>query len=382
MQRLCKDNLKKQLESTISADVKSGRVGNVAVSVSQDETILYEGFFDDEKMGMHVSEHTLFRMASMTKPITAMAILKLADYGELELDMPVSEFIPEFETMNIGRLCGDQVEILYPAKKKITIRHLLTHSSGLGSGPLGIHIYYTLPPSKRKSLAEVTAYYAKSPLEFEPGSSQCYSGIHGFDVLARVAELAAGESFSSFLEKEIFLPIGMEDTTFSPTEEQLERVVPMHTFEGGIGKRVEFPSGSLFEGIPFTCQCGAAGLASSLSDYKKFAAVLMHNGHTGRQQLISEKMIREMTTPQLSAEIMEGSQRWGLGVRVIVNDQNVLPQGSYGWSGAYGTHFWVDPVNRITAIYLKNSRYDGGDGAKTAREFERDVYRSLVEYRR
>ena len=132
MQRLCKDNLKKQLESTISADMESGRVGNVAVSVSQDETILYEGYFDDEKMGMHISEHTLFRMASMTKPITAMAILKLADYGELKLDMPVSEFIPEFETMNIGRLSGDQVEILYPAKKKITIRHLLTHSSGLG----------------------------------------------------------------------------------------------------------------------------------------------------------------------------------------------------------------------------------------------------------
>lgn len=378
MRLLNEKRLKEQVETTVLSDIENGKVGGVAVAVMQDGQTLYQDCFGDERIGIRVSEHTLFRMASMTKPITAAAILLLIDRGAFELDTPISQLIPEFEQMNVGRICENRIEITSPAKMPITIRHLLSHTSGLGSGPLGDYLWANLPSAERKNLAQVVEYYAKNPLDFEPFTSQAYSGVHAFDVLARIVELVSGISYDKFLEREIFLPLGMVDTTFAPTMEQWERMIPMHSYENGAGIVVDFPPNSIFEGIPTTCFCGGAGLASTLQDYKKFAAMLLNYGSIEGRQLISEKMIREMATPQLPPAIMSGQEVWGLGVRVITEESYAdLPCGAFGWSGAYGTHFWVDPINRITAIYLKNSRYDGGSGAMTGRRFEQDVNAAL-----
>ena len=375
--------LKDRIETTVLSDIESGRVGGVAVAVMQDGKTVYQDFFGDERIGIHVSECTLFRLASMTKPITAAAIMLLIDRGALELDTPISQFISEFSQMNVGQICQNKIEITSPVKTSITIRHLLSHSSGLGSGPLGDYLRANLPAAERKNLAQVVEYYAKNPLDFEPFTSQAYSGVHAFDVLARIVEIVSGMPYDMFLEKEIFSPLGMADTTFSPTEEQWTRMIPMHSYENGIGRTEEFPENSIFEGIPTTCFCGGAGLASTLHDYKQFASMLLNYGSFEGRQLISEKMIQEMVTPQLPPAIMSGQEVWGLSVRVITEASYVdLPCGAFGWSGAYGTHFWVDPVNKITAIYLKNSRYDGGSGAATARRFEQDVNAALSRLRR
>jgi len=325
-----------------------------------------------------VSENTLFRMASMTKPITAAAILILADRGALDLNDPIADFLPEFRKMYIGRMGQEAPECIVPAQTLITLRHLLTHSSGLGSGPVGDYLYAKLPARKRTDLERVVKYYAENLLDFEPYTSQCYSGIHGFDVLARIVEVVSGMAYDKFLEKELFLPLGMTDTTFDPTPQQWSRMVPMHSYENGFGKVVDFHKNSIFEGFPTTCFAGGAGLASTLQDYKKFAAMLLNYGKFGDKQLIGKKWIREMAIPQLPLSLMKGPEVWGLGVRVITEESYAdLPCGTFGWSGAYGTHFWVDPVNRITAVYLKNSLYDGGSGALTARRFEQDVNGAL-----
>lgn len=378
MCRLNEKRLRERVRTTVLADIESGRVGGVAVAVTQDGKTVYQECFGDERIGIHVSENTLFRMASMTKPITAAAILILADRGELELDAPIADFLPEFRKMYIGRMGQEVPECIAPAQTLITIRHLLTHSGGLGSGPVGDYIYAKMPAKERTSLTRVVKCYAENPLDFEPYTSQCYSGIHGFDVLARVVEVVSGMDYDKFLEKELFSPLGMVDTTFAPTAQQWSRMVPMHSYENGLGKVVDFYKNSVFEGFPTTCFAGGAGLASTLQDYKKFAAMLLDDGKFEGRQLISEKRIREMATPQLPLSLMNGPEIWGLGVRVITEESYAdLPCGTFGWSGAYGTHFWVDPVNRITAVYLKNSLYDGGSGASTARRFEQDVNGAL-----
>ena len=282
--------------------------------------------------------------------------------------------------MNVGKKNGDEVEIVGPAKQQITIRHLLTHTSGLGSGEVGQWAADRFPYTKRKSLAQNVQYYAQIPLDFEPYTKQTYSGSFAFDVLARIVEIVAEMPFAEFLKKEVLEPLEMTDTCFAPTKDQWERMIPMHDYQDGRGILAEYPKDSVFMGVPTSCCSGGTALASTLSDYKKFGDMLLHYGSYEGKAVISEKMIREMAKAQLPPGIMSGVRNWGFGVRVVTeNPKNTLPCGSFGWSGALGGHFWVDPVNRIVAIYLKNSLYDGGAGSKTGRQFERDVYSALSD---
>ena len=134
----------------------------------------------------------------------------------------------------------------------------------------------------------------------------------------------------------------------------------------------------MFGNFPVTYHAAGAGLVSTASDYMKFADMLLNKGVCpGGTRLVSEKNFALFYTPVTDEKVMPGDVRWGLGVRVITGYGNTLPKGSYGWSGAYGTHFWIDPVNRIAAVYMKNSVFDGGAGSSTAEEFEKDVMKSL-----
>lgn len=374
------EKLRVHIEATSQADIQSGRVGGIAIAVMRNGETVYQDYFADEMLGINVSEHTLFRLASMTKPITAVAVLKLVEQNKITLDDPVSRYIPEFEHMNVGKRNGDDVEIVGPAKNKITIRHLLTHTSGLGSGEVGQWAASKFPFTERKSLEQNVQYYAENPLDFEPYTKQEYSGSFSFDVLARIVEIAADVPFGEFLKREVLEPLEMADTCFAPTKEQWERMIPMHDYRDGKGILAEYPENSVFMGVPTSCCSGGTALASTLSDYKKFADMLLHYGNYEGKTIIRESLIREMAKAQLPETLMSGVRNWGLGVRVVTADpKNVLPCGAFGWSGALGSHFWVDPVNQIVAIYLKNSLYDGGSGSKTGRQFERDVYSALAD---
>lgn len=372
------ERLKRQIEATSLADIQSGRVGGIAISVMQNGDTVYQNYFEDESLGIHITEDTLFRLASMTKPITAVAVLKLVEQKRIMLDDPVALYIPEFIRMNVGKKNGNEVDIVGPAKRQITIRHLLTHTSGLGSGEVGQWAASKFPFTERKSLEQNVKYYAGIPLDFEPFTKQAYSGSFAFDVLARVVELAADIPFGEYLKKEVLEPLEMADTCFAPTNEQWERMIPMHDYKDGRGILAEYPKDSVFMGVPTGCCSGGTALASTLGDYKKFADMLLNYGRYKGSYIIGEKMIRQMAAAQVPEDIMSGVRNWGFGVRVVTADpRNVLPAGSFGWSGALGGHFWVDPTNQIVAIYLKNSLYDGGSGSKTGRQFEKDVYSAL-----
>jgi len=203
-----------------------------------------------------------------------------------------------------------------------------------------------------------------------------YSPLIAFDLLARVVEITSGKAYDQFLEEELFAPLGMVDTTFVPTEDQWGRMVNLHNFEDGKSSFLPLDKHHTMSDLPLTYFCGGASLVSTIGDYSRFAEMLLADGKTADgTQLISRELIKKMQTPSLSDQIMPGPQKWGLGVRVITGaDYVLLPVGSFGWSGAYGAHMWVDPENQITAVYMKNSLYDGGAGALTALHFEEDVY--------
>lgn len=374
---LNKNRIKENISQTCSADLSAGHIGGAAVLVKQGGKILYKDFFGIAGEGREIDGKTLFRLASMTKPITAAAVLKEISRGKLTLDSRVDEFIPEYAEMDLGDLDREEnIVIVGKAKTKITIRHLLSHTSGVGSGKLSGK-ESKLTAEALVDLKNVTDAYADQPLSFEPYTAQAYSATVGFDILARIVEIVSGTSYDEYLKKEIFEPLGMTDTTFSPTEEQWSRMTLMHSYKNGESSFLPLNKNTIFGGHPLTYFCGGAGLASTLEDYEKFVDMLANRGKAqSGEQLIPAELIDLMATPQEPFGISP-SQYWGLSVRVITTDTNRIPKGSFGWSGAYGCHFWVDPANDITAIYMKNSTYDGGSDAKTAADLEKNVYLAI-----
>ena len=184
------------------------------------------------------------------------------------------------------------------------------------------------------------------------------------------------------LFRSIFVPCRMKDTTFSPTAEQWERMVTVHDYVNGQAVVGETHAGCVFVDLPTTHPLGGAGLISTLDDYSNFAEMLLRGGCFEGNRVLTEKSVRLMATPQVSHALQPKPKRWGLAVKVVTDESyGRLPVGAFGWSGAYGTHFWVDPANRITAVYMKNSHYDSGGDAVTANNFEEDVTAALAKER-
>ena len=366
------DNITKRAED----DIATGMIGGAGVLVKQNGETIFRGFFGTADGEKPLGENSIFRLASMTKPITAVAALRQMDKGLISLDDTLDKYIPEYAEMQIGSFVDGKLKIVGPAKTKITIKHLLTHSSGLGCGDVGGVYGRIFSPEIEYDLESATRAYGSRAIAFDPFSAQQYSARMGFDCLARVVEITSGMTFDKYLQKEIFEPLGMVETTFVPTEEQWDRVGPPHDRKDDRAIFLPLDREHLFGKLPLTYFCGGAGLVSTLSDYEKFADMLLAGGVAANgERILKEETVRLMRTPAVPESIMQDTQRWGLGVRVMVAPTHTgLPLNSYGWSGAYGTHYWVDPDNKIVAIYLKTSYYDGGAGCRTANNIEKDVY--------
>ena len=378
MRVLDKELLKCRLDSSVRCDIVENKINGAALYVSQGGKVQYQNCigFADSVRGVPVSDTTIFRLASMTKPITAAATLLLVERGALDLDDPIEKFYPKFGKMRLVTV-DDQGKLkdAGPASTKITIRQILTHTSGIGSGVVGAIQIGLMSEVDKANLENTITYFSEQGLSFEPYTKQEYSGFPAFDVLTGILEKVADENYSDFLNREFFALCDMPDTTFVPTKEQWNRMAIMHDRKDGESCIGDTADGCVFSDIPCTHYLGGAGLVSTLRDYSHFAEMLLHDGlYHGRQILSS---VAALSTAQIAERLQPGIARWGLGVRVIVcDDRHNLPVGSYGWSGAYGPHFWIDPFNQIAAIYMKNSLYDPGAGSLTGNNFEADVYHS------
>ena len=372
---LDRNKVRDNIEKRAAEDIASGAIAGACVLVKQKGEVVYENCFGKAAEDRPLTKDTVYRLASMTKPITAVAIMKQIERGLISLDDPLEKFIPEYAEMDIATVVDRKIVSVRRAENKIRILHLLTHTSGVGTGVLGELQSAEFAPEREYDLKSVAAEYASKPIAFEPYSEQLYSGLKGFDLLARVVEITSGMGYDEFLKKEIFEPLGMKDTTFVPSDEQWERMTLMHRQVNGTAEFVPLDREHVFYNLPLTYFCGGASLVSTISDYERFADMLLLGGvGANGARIISEESVTRMRTPSVPESIMGWHERWGLGVRVITKPATPLPIGAFGWSGAFGTHFWVDPVNDIIGIYMKNSYSDGGSGARTSANFEKDVY--------
>jgi len=357
----------------IRANVLNGAV--CAVNIGGKSA--YQGIFGsaDVENEKKMRKDTMFRLASMTKPVTAVAVMIMKERGKIDLDAPVSDILPELKGLKVRG--GGYA-------REITARDLLTHSSGLVQNEeisRRNELLRSMPP-KEVTLENVVRMYGQLELDFEPGTQTGYSPIAGFDVLARMVEVQANMPYSDFIQLAIFDPLKMKDTTYRPTEEQWARATKAYGSENGQLRHTPMAQVG-FPPLPVIYSAGGAGLVGTLPDYMRFAEMLLNEGELDGARILEPETVREMQVPQLSADKTANvgpTETWGLGMRVITAEQSEnqpMPKGCFGWSGAYGTHFWVDPSNKLTAVFLKNMTTDGGSGAQTSREFERDVYNTL-----
>jgi CubicO group peptidase (beta-lactamase class C family) len=329
-----------------------------------------------------MTRDTLFRMASSTKPVTGVAILMLIEEGKVHFQDPVSKFIPEFKNLKVAEAKeGSSDATLVAPEREVTIRDLLTHTSGLVSGGIGTQKApkeLLRPSEPEETLARFIPRLAAVPLDFQPGSSWKYSGLAGIDTLSRVVEIASGQTFDEFLKKRIFEPLGMTDTSFVVAEEKQARLAKIYkSSDKGLE---ETPPMLRF---PKTYFSGAGGLASTASDCFRFAQMLVNGGNVSGKHLLSPRAVELMASNHVG-DMFPGQlgrpRGMGFGLTVEVVEDNVQAgtfrsNGSFGWDGAFGTHFWVDPQEQLVAVLMIQTNV----GRMIHRDFETAVIQAIVQ---
>ena len=362
-----------KIQITFEEHIKNKKLTGGVCGIYQKDKELYKGAwgYRDCLQQKTIKDNAIFRLASMTKPITAVAILIAEERGWLKLEDPISKYILGFHHNGVGLLSNGQLQFLECARE-ITIHDCLTHSSGLGSGEIGN--YQFLRFDTPKELKENVESWNGSFLDFAPKTKQCYSGVVAFEILAYIVQIVSGMPFAEFLQKEIFSPLGMKDTMYCLSKTNEHRLIEMSTTatDGGLlyvdyGKRGFAAFAKGYTG-------GSAGLFSTLEDYSKFVRMLACNGAFEGVRILSAKSVEKMRTAQLPYTLNGINQyfNWGLGVRVCEKqgEWQPLPAGSFGWSGAYGTHFWIEPDTGRSAILMLNKADVNGSGSPFSREFE------------
>lgn len=344
-------------------------VSGLSVAVLKDGKELYRkniGYLNLEKR-YTVTNHSYFRLASMTKPITGVAILICRDQGLLELDDYIDKYIPSLSGFYIRDINGQLVD-----KKpyRLKIEWLLRHSSGLQSGPLGEKESNQFKKEDFISLEKSMELYKNTSLEFVPGTKETYSPTLAYDILARIVEIVSKMDFYSFLKKFIFDPLGMKHTTYDINSIKEEDLVVTYKKENGLLVAPHSLEDG-FEYFPNNYSGGGAGLISTLNDYIKFAEMFRSGGlYKKNKHLISEDSFKKMLSYDLNSE----TQVFGLSVHVRKGAEwEHLPASFFGWSGAYGTHFFTSKKYGITVVYLHNSHTFGGNDGSHIFALEDDI---------
>jgi len=352
-----------------------------------------QGLMDVEAK-VPMRKDAIFRMASMSKPVTGVAILMLVEEGKVRLTDPVSRFIPGFKDLQVaivkpnqpgagrgGRGQAPPEPEIYtvPAMREITVRDLLTHTSGLESSGVGNRTASRAAPRlKTDSLATYIPKLAAGPLDFQPGTVWQYSLLSGMETLGRIVEIASGQTFDQFLRQRLFDPLGMKDTAFVVPAEKQSRLVTLYTRR---------PTGLERIGTPdwldtTTLFSGGGGLYSTAEDYLQFAEMLANGGELNGHRFLSPRTVDQMASNHVG-DLFEKSTTggrgmgFGLSVRVVIDRaeaNSAVGNGSFGWSGAFGTHFWVDRKDQLAAVLLIQEPVNAMRG-----DFENAVVQAIID---
>jgi CubicO group peptidase (beta-lactamase class C family) len=386
-----------RIHEAVQRHIDAGSIAGAVTLVARHGRIAHHeahGLLDIESR-RPMPKDGVFRLASMSKPVTAVAVMMMVEEGKVRLTDPVSRFIPEFTSTKVavarpgargggagpgGRGGPPPAADLVSATRDITVRDLLTHGSGLLSGGLGNAV--AGPAAVRGPNDTLATYIPKLgavPLDFQPGTLWRYSGLAGFDVLSRIVEVASGQTFDRFLRDRLFDPLGMKDTGFALTTAIQPRLVPLYR-RGPNGLERTPDQNGLSSATYFS---GAGGLVSTAEDYAQFATMLVNGGELNGRRYLSPRTIELMAsnhTGDMAGGQLGMSPRgigFGLGVQVVHDPlaaDRKVSKGAWGWAGAYGTNVHIEPAAGMVTIILMQTSTPA-----LQRDFETAVSQAVVK---
>ncbi len=342
--------------------------GAVTLVVKNGQIIQYKGYgYDDIDTKKPLAKDAIFRIASQTKAIASVAVMMLYEEGKFLLTDPVENYIPEFKNATVLEKLNeaDTTYTTVPAKRKITIKDLLTHTSGISYAVIGtkemnaIYAKSNIPSGigeLKANLAEKMQTLAKLPLAHQPGLRFTY-GLNT-DVLGYLVEVLSGVSLDEYLRKKIFEPLGMKDTYFNVPAEKHSRVTTLYTEDkdhhlqkqttnnNGISPDYPKQQTRYFS--------GGAGLSSTAYDYAIFLQMMLNKGSLNGKQILSPRIVEMMTQNQIG-DLMVGNNKFGLGFDVITEKsaaESPKNVGSFGWGGYFGTNYWADPREQLICLIM------------------------------
>jgi CubicO group peptidase (beta-lactamase class C family) len=382
-----------RINELMQRQIDAGNISGAVTLVARNGKIAHlaaQGLMDIETRKPMATD-SMFRIMSMTKPVVGVATLMMIEEGKVRLNDPISRFIPQFKEIKVGVLQGNQPApapagqrgapprfYTVPAEREITVKDLLTHTSGLVSGPISNSENAKVSLKGKESNADYIPRLGQVPLEFQPGTRWAYSAQAGFDTLVLVVERASGMKFDQFAAQRIFGPLGMKDTFFYPAESLNPRIATLYTkTDKGLVKQNNpgFMNGAFFS--------GGGGLFTTAEDYLQFGQMLLNGGELNGKRLLSPRTV-EMMRSVVIPDTLQGRTRgesFGLSVRVVtdpIQRGTALSTGSFGWSGAYNTHFWVDPKEKVVGVMMTQIANDSSRG-EARLDFENAVMQAIVE---
>lgn len=384
----------KKLDAMLDEAVNNGDVPGLVALVARNGKIVYHSAkgMADVEAGKKMSQDAIFRIASQTKAITSTAVMMLWEEGKFKLDDPIANWIPEFKNPQVLQnfRYADTTYTTRPANKEITIRHLLTHTSGLGYGVIdgderikmiyqkaGIVDLYT---TENISIEENIKRLAKLPLHHLPGEKFTYS--EGLDVLGYFVEIISGMPFDQFLRKRIFEPLGMQDTWFYLPQEKVSRLVAIHRKMNE--KWENYPVTFYDPNYPITGAkrffSGGAGLSSTTKDYATFLQMYLNGGELNGVRILSRKTIETMMENQIGTLMGNpGPKFYGLAFGVVTSkglaEGGIGSEGTFDWGGYFNTQYFADPKEIVIGLIFKQTRDSEGD--ETGWKFRQMVFTLL-----
>lgn len=386
-----------RIDHMVKGYIDEGKMAGATALIARNGKIVYYKAFgyDDKEARKSLKRDAIFRIASQTKAITSVAIMMLYEEGKFLLDEPVSKYIHSFKNPQVLDKFNpaDTTYTVVPAKREVTIRDLLRHTSGIGYAQIGsaeANAIYAKNNIRSflgqgsTSLAEDMQKLGSLPLAHNPGDKFTY-GLNS-DVLGYLVELISGISLSDFFKGRIFTPLGMKDTYFYLPPEKQNRLVTAY-YPDSTGKLQKLPAdfnsnGPLDINYPkwnSTYYSGGAGLSSTIYDYAVFLQMLLNGGEYDGKRLLSPHTVRMMTMDQLG-DIPYGVNRFGLGFNVVTEKGSAaspIAEGSFNWGGIYSTTYWVDPKNKLVGLIYKQLWND--PAGESNEKFEVMTYAALLE---
>jgi CubicO group peptidase (beta-lactamase class C family) len=392
-----------RIDDFLQRYVQENRIPGAVALVLRDGRPVYDKAvgWSDKEAGRRMTTDTLFRIASQTKAITSTAVMMLLEEGRLGLGSPASEFIPEFENTTVavqtdgGGQTGQTVNVV-PAKRRITVFDLLTHTSGIsygtdkhvvaqyeakGLGPAAGWYWYTA--DKDEPVCDTMERLASLPFVAQPGESYVYG--YNTDVLGCIVERASGMPLDRFIESRITGPLGMKDTRFFIPPDQRQRLAAVYA-SGPDGRIVRAPEGARGQGHyvegPRKNFSGGAGLVSTARDYARFLEMIRRGGELDGVRLLSPRSVALMTSNQIGTIYSQSAKGLGFGLAFESVDRyganGMASVGSFAWGGAYATRYHVDPEVRMTLVFMMQVIPSTTD---VREKFQNLVYSALLDGR-